>query len=266
MFRMLSMFLIAVLAAPGAVPPARASGDFGPELAEFHKHIDDYRADVQRLIGEADAIVDAYRQGGDARAMVQALIESWEEVGVHGAIETRATILYPTVWQAVLGLLQAVDSDAGVEQVRAAADQVGVALWQGFGGVRLAAYQVQQGQAAESAAPVAPQGNAAEQLAQIRAELEQAVQAYLAGNLARAETLIHDAYMKRFELLEGDLIGQDAELVEDLELDFNARLPQLMQQGAGEAEVRAKLGDMLADLERAAKLLQQAEAERPEVF
>jgi len=265
MFRTLRMILIGALAALIAVSPARAGGDFGPELAEFHKHIDDYRADVERLIGEADAVVETYRAGGDAKAGVQALIESWEEVGVHGAIETRAMVLYPTIWQAILGLMQAVEGDAGAEPVQAAADQVGVALWQGFGGVRLAASQAQQGQA-DAPTAAAPDGDAAEQIAQIRTELEQSVEAYLAGDLARAESLIHDAYMKRFEFLEGDLIAQDAELVEDLELDFNARLPQLMQGGADEAEVRARLDDMLADLERAGELLEQAEAARPEVF
>ncbi len=265
MSRFLCLLSLLVAAATISVAPVHAHGEAGEDLAEFHKHIDDYRADVERLIGEADAIVEVYREGGDAEAGVQSLIESWEEVGIHAAIETRATILYPLVWQAVLGLMQAVEGDAGVEQVRAAAADIGAALWQGLGGVRLAAFQVEQGQAVAAPTP-AHAGGGAEQIAQIRTELEQALEAYAAGDLKRAEMLVHDAYMKRFEYLEGDLIGQDAELVEDLELDFNARLPQLMQQGAKVAALRDKLDDMFADLDRAAELLARAEADRPKVF
>lgn len=265
MMRFFFPLLIITLAGLIAVADVRASGEFGPELAEFHKHIDDYQAEVERLIGQANAVAATYRDGGDAKAAVQALIDSWEDVGVHGAIETRATILYPTIWQAIVGLMQAIENDAGHEPVQVAANTLGGALWQGFGGVRLAAFQVEQGQTA-SAPPAAPEGDYGEQIAHIRDSLERAVEAYADGDLRRAEALIHDAYMKRFEFLEGDLIGKDAGLVEDLEMDFNARLPRLMQQGAKPAEVRAKLDDMLTDLDRAAELLARADADRPEVF
>jgi len=246
---------------------AQAGGNFGPELEEFYKHLDDYQAEVVTLIEETEAIVAAYPNADSVKPMVDALLERWEEVGLHGAIETRAPILYPTVWRALLGLIQATEGDMPAEQVAASADEVAAALWQGLGGVRLAAYQVQQDpDAVDAVAETPPDGDRGEQIARIKEELQQAAAAYADGNLARAETLIHDAYMKRFEYLEGDLIGQDAELVEKLELDFNARLPQLMEQGAEQAEIQARLSEMFADLDRAAELLAQAEAERPEVF
>ena len=242
-----------------------AHGDFDDALAEFHKHIDDYRADARRLIDEAETVAATYRDGGDAAALIQPLIDSWEEVGIHGAIETRATVIYPNVWQGILGLKQAVENDAGVEAVEGAADTLAGALWQGLGAVRLAASQVGQDEPA-SAPPSPPEGDSAEQIAHIQAELEQAVEAYAEGDLKRAEALVHDAYLQRFEFLEGELIAQDAALVEDLELDFNARLPQLMQQGAEVEAVREKLDEMRADLDRAGELLAAAEAERGEVF
>jgi len=265
---MMRIFHLSLAAAALALLPLgmlHAHGDFDDELAEFHKHIADYRADVERLTGEAEAIAATYRDGGDAAAMLQPLIDSWEEVGIHGAIETRATVIYPNVWQGILGLKQAVENDAGVEPVQSAVEALAGALWQGLGAVRLAASQVRQGEPA-SAPPSPPEGDSAEQIARIQSELEQAVEAYAGGDLERAEKLVHDAYMQRFEFLEGELIAQDAALVEDLELDFNARLPQLMQQGADLEAVRDKLDEMHAELDRAGELLAAAEAERGEVF
>lgn len=176
-----------------------------------------------------------------------------------------ATVTYPGVWQRIVGLREAVESHADIDRVQAAADELAAALWQGLGAVRLVASQVESGEAA-SAPSDPPEGDSGEQIAHIQDALKQAVAAYDDGDLERAEKLIHDAYMQRFEFLEGDLIAQDAELVEKLELDFNAGLPRLMQQGAELEKVRAKLDEMLADLDRADQLLTKAESDRESVF
>ena len=98
------------------------------------------------------------------------------------------------------------------------------------------------------------------------ADLEQAVAAYEANELARAEGLIHQTYMSRFEGLEGDLIERNPELVSSLERDFNATLPLLMQQRAGSEEVQATLRSMTERLETAGAILESVEQTRPEVF
>lgn len=265
----LPTLLAAALVAALAVTPlqsARAHGDLDEAaLAEFQLHLDDYKAEVEELVAEVGPVVAAYDQGEDASAMAAALIEHWEEVGVHGAIETHATITYPSVWQALISLQQAVAGDDGAAVARAG-EGVGAALWQGFGAVRLAAYQVTSG-----AAPVAAQGDEAplsgpETVDQIIADLEAAVRAYDAGNLDQAERLIHDTYMTRFEGLEGDLIESDPDLVSRLEKDFNANLPLLMQRGADSAAVRKQLAAMTEQLETASLLLEQAQRTRSEVF
>ena len=256
------LFLLALVL---AFSSAHAHGDYEADVDEFHLRLDEYRQDVMRLLDCADEIAAAYSNEADAETSAQKLIDLWEEVAVHGAIERKASILYPPVWQAISNLQQALKTDAGEADLQAAQDDLAVALWQGLGGVTLAANQYEQGMD-QVAAPAAPEGDYAEQIAAIRDELEQAVQAYADNDVKQAQKLVYNAYMQRFEFLEADLIAQDAELVEKLELDFNAGLPQLMQQGADVAAVREKLARMNAELDQAEALLAASEANRSEVF
>ena len=245
--------------------PALGHGEVDEDmLAEFQRHLDDYREDVEHLIEELDPILEAHAAGRDTEAAVAELIEHWEEVAIHAAIETRATVTYPTVWQAVIGLQQATAGGADDAAVEAAAERVKAALWQGYGAVRLAASQV--GQA--STAPRADQAPASgpETIERILADLEAAVAAYDDGEVTRAEELIHATYMNRFEGLEGDLIARDPDLVSRLEKDFNATLPLLMQQGAPAERVDEQLAAMRAQLETASRILEDVEQSRSEVF
>lgn len=267
MHRSVTFVTALALAASLAAMPARtlAHGEVDEaQLAEFHKHLDDYQADVQGLVTEADAIVQAHAAGRDVSGQVNSLIEQWEEVGVHAAIETRATITYPGVWQALIGLQQAVAAGKPADDIARAGERVEAALWQGFGAVRLAASQV--GTMPASARPDAEPASGPEAVQQIIADLDQAVAAYEADELQRAEALIHETYMTRFEGLEGDLIERDAELVSSLERDFNATLPLLMQQGAPMEEVQTRLEQMKDQLRAAGDILAQVERSRSEVF
>jgi hypothetical protein len=247
------------------VEQARAHGEVDEEeLASFQEHLDDYRQDVSVLVGEVDAIVAAHAAGQDLAGRVPDLIEQWEDVGVHAVIETHATPLYPGVWQGVVALQQAVESDQSTEAVAAAGERLKAALWQGLGAVRLAASQV----GTEGAAVVTETSPASgpETVRQIMADLDQAVAAYRADDLARAEALIHETYMTRFEGLEGDLIAHDPDLVTDLERDFNATLPLQMQEGAPLEEIQATVRSMKAQLETASDILASVERSRSEVF
>lgn len=245
--------------------PAFGHGEVDEDmLAEFQLHLDDYREDVEHLIEELAPIVDAHAAGRDTGDAMAELIEHWEDVAIHAAIETRATVTYPTVWQAVIGLQQATSGGADAAAVQAAAERVKAALWQGYGAVRLAASQV--GQATAAPAESEPPASGPETVARIIEDLEAAVAAYRDDELSRAEGLIHAAYMNRFEGLEGDLIARDPELVSRLEKDFNATLPLLMQQGAPLARVNEQLDAMRAQLETASRILEDVEQSRSEVF
>jgi len=235
-------------------------------LAEFHLHLDDFRADVEHLAEELPAVVRAHAAGRDTDAAMTELIEHWEEVGLHAAVESKAMALYPGIWQAIIALQQVAGSDRSTADVEAAAARVEAALWQGLGALRLAASQVEAGTATAPAVAAGEALSGPETVARIVADLEQALAAYRDDELARAESLIHQTYMTRFEGLEGDLIARDPELVSRLERDFNATLPLLMQEGADLARVNAALDAMKRQLETASEILRDVEQARSDVF
>lgn len=255
--------LIALSAAP--VQQALGNGDFDEaELADFQHHLDQYRTDVEGLIADLEPIVSGYAAGKDVTSNTAALIEHWEGVHIHGAIERKATLAYPGVWMAVIALQQAVAGGKPVDQISDAAEEVKAALWQGLGAVRMAA-SLADGEAPAQTTEAEPMSSA-ETVAQIVADLDAAVAAYQADKLRDAQALIHETYMTRFEGLEGDLIARAPELVSSLERDFNATLPLLMQQGASLDEVNDALQAMKDQLENAGDILQQVEQDRSEVF
>ena len=72
--------------------------------------------------------------------------------------------------------------------------------------------------------------------------------------------------MQRFEGIEGTLIESDADLVTDLEKDFNATLPLLIERSASADKLAAAVKSMNAKLDRAQKILDEAAANKPSVF
>ena len=70
--------------------------------------------------------------------------------------------------------------------------------------------------------------------------------------------------MNIFEGVEGALIEQDADLVEDLEKDFNVTLPQGLDKSA--KKVEKIVAAMEKKLKRAEKLLEKAKTEEKDVF
>lgn len=257
---LLASLALALLPASGAL---FAHGDV--DVDDFQLHLDDYEAEVLELSADVDALVADALAGAATGAALEALIDHWEEVGVHAAIESKSPPLYPGIWQALIAFREAVAGDAGESALAERADAVRAALWQGLGGVKLAASQVADG-AAATADPGSEPAAAAATIAAIGEALDAAAAAYAEGDLDRAESLIHDAYMNRFEGLEGALIAEDAALVSDLEEAFNARLPLLMQRGADLETVRAEVRAIRESLARAGVLLREAAGERSEVF
>jgi len=269
--RALATVAMALLALPWA-PTVYATGDFGAHLENFEEHVDDYEADVRALIETLDGIVADYAQDGEAPDGMRPFIEHWERVGYHGAVETQAQTLYPPIWMGIGRLNRALANQAPLEEVRAGRERLEVALWQGMGGVKLAAARRRAGGGGRQAA--APHDHedrrqdvdAATTVDRIQESLAEAIASYRQGRVDRARKTIHDAYMERFEGLEGELIERDAQLVAGLEEDFNASLPLLLEEGAPVSEVRALVEQMNAELDRARELLRAAEDERSEVF
>ena len=256
----LALFLAAALPAT-----AQAHGEVGEHVEEFHKHLDDYARDVQALAKQIDRVVEAHRDGDDdAAKAAKELAHQWEEVKYHAAVEQQTSPLYAPIWQALVGLREAIQDDKDAQTVHQRGEQLKAALHQGLGALKLKADMPDHG-AADSGKTHADEGVHAT-LKRIRDHLDQAVAEYADGHADDAKSLIEDAYFNNFEGLEGDLIEQDPDLVADLEKDFNAHLLGLINGGVPEAEVQAKVDAMKDKLDRAEKLLEQAGDDHGEVF
>ncbi|MDZ7784237.1 MAG: hypothetical protein U5K56_15300 [Halioglobus sp.] len=243
---------------------AAADGPVGEHVNDLEAHLDEYSAEVVQLIDRIDGIVGAYDKGGLQSAKPEAVVEAWESVKFHSAIETHHVPLYASVWQGLVGVRTAIEQEAPIAAVRAEQEKLEQALWQSLGAVKLAARYQKRGllpavEATEAATP-------AETIDIIQRQLDRVVAKYAEQLTAAATGIVHDTYLQRFEGIEGQLIEQDAELVEDLEVDFNVTLPKALQDGAPVDKVRQIVEDMQAKLERAKTLLEEAEQNRADVF
>ncbi len=252
-------------AVPAFPLSALATGEPGEHIEDFQDHIEDYTSDVDRLAQELDAIAERYGQGEEVDSDVAAFVESWEEVRYHAAVEEVATSLYPPIWQAIGGLRQAVKGEESPEAVRERTDRLKAALHQGLGGLKVKAQLAKAGDRSEEATEP-DEADSEKAFQDIRDHLDQAVTEYEEGNPDRARSLIQDAYFNRFEGLEGPLIEQDPELVRNLELAFNAELPQLIDEGAPVDRVRERARGMKDALAKAEELYREAESDGGEVF
>ena len=259
-----TLFVCLCLGAAGAV---QAHGELSP-VDDLTAHIGDYEKEVADMRSTVDSIVADYAAGEAVADRVDALVETWEEVEFHEAVETHAMPLYPSIWIALGGLREAVDesgADADVQQWQRRLEQ---ALYEGVGALKLAATQQDdESDTAETAAH--GHGAAADErptITIIKDNLQSVVDTYRDGDSETAKSLLHQTYMERFEGIEGDLIERDADLVTDLEKDFNATLPLLMEKQASADDLAAEVEKMNVKLDRAQTLLDDAAKDQSSVF
>lgn len=242
---------------------AHGHGEYGEHVEQFEDHLDTYAADVQAMSATVDAIAE-----GDKN--MDALIEQWEAVKFHGAVEEVTAPLYPPVWAGISQLRNALDEQAEPAVVRERAEALKAALNQGLGALKWAA--ASGGQAAddhhedEHGHDESQPATGPDAVDTIIEELEQAVALYQNDEVEQAQALIRKAYLQRFEYLEGDLIEQDAKLVAALEEDFNGHLPTLMTDGADMAAINGRLDTMRERLNRAKQMLADSAEDKPDVF
>lgn len=242
----------------------RASGAIGEHVNDLSSHIDQYTQDVNWLIGKVDGIVDAYEKGGLTAAQPAAVVDHWEAVDFHSAIETNYVPLYGAIWQGLFGVRTAIENEQPVATVRAEQQKLEQALWQSLGAVKVAADYQKRGllptvENTEAASPM-------ETVDIIQRNLDRVVAKYAEKLPEDAIALVQDIYLNRFEGIEGDLIALDADLVEDLEVDFNVRLQKAIQDGRTVGEVRDVVVAMQGKLDKCRALLEKAKSSRSEVF
>jgi hypothetical protein len=243
-----------------------ANGPVGEHVNHLADHIDAYTEEVNWLVGKMDAMVATYAKKGPKAAQTDKVVEYWESVNVHAAIETNYIPIYASIWQGFYGVKGAIDEKKPLAEVQKQQQKLAQSLWQALGAVKLAAQYQQRGLLDKvkttDAAPTSPAGT----LDEIKHRLDQVVAKHAEKLTDVATALVHDTYLNLFEGVEGALIEQDAKLVEDLEKDFNVTLPQAIAKQQSVDDVRQVVQAMQGKLKRAKALLVKAEQERKDVF
>lgn len=241
---------------------------------DLQSHIGDYEKEISSMNDTVAAIVADYESGDSVTDRVDSLVDVWENVEFHEAVETNAMALYPPIWTALGGLREAVDQpDANAEAERWQ-QRVESALHEGLGALKLVA--TQQASSSPNLAATGDADTAAVNqktanddrptIVVIKDNLQQVVERYRDGDAAAANKLLQQTYMQRFEGIEGALIEHDADLVTELEKDFNGTLPLLMEKKASANELGSHVDKMNAKLDRAQKLLDKSAGSQSSVF
>ncbi|GGW84525.1 hypothetical protein [Alteromonas halophila] len=258
--------LLAALSAPLFSHVALANGEITDQVNHLSDHIDEYNEEVHWLQEKFGGVVDAYEEKGKGKVDTHQLIEFWEEVNFHSAIETQYVPIYASIWQGIYGVKQAIDEGADVAKVRSEEARLQQALWQALGAVKLAAQYQQRGLVEKIQTTQSEPTSGPDVIDDIKQRLHRVVAKYAEQLHEVATTLVHETYMQRFEGIEGALIEQDAALVESLEKDFNVTLPQAIDKDAGVDSVRDVVETMQKKLDKARGLLVEAEENRKSVF
>ncbi|MEM6583543.1 MAG: hypothetical protein AAF699_19855 [Pseudomonadota bacterium] len=243
---------------------AAASGAIGDHVNDMSANLDNYTEEVVWLIGQVDVIVDTYENEGTKAAAPEAVVDHWEAVDFHSAIEVNYIPLYASIWQGLFGVRVAIEEGAPIVVVRAEQDKLEQTLWQSLGAVKVAAQYQERGLLpdVEATTPDSP----IETLDVIKQRLDRTLAKYAEKLDDEAIGIVQDTYLNLFEGIEGMLIEQDADLVESLEIDFNVALPKAIQDGESVDEVRAVIEGMKDKLDRCKTLLKEAQEQRSDVF
>lgn len=255
----------AVFAAALVLQPVAsvASGEPGEHVEDLKGHLDEYEQEVNEFNKRADDMVSRYEADGADGVDTGELVDFWEEVKFHGALEQNYVPVYAAVWQGIYGVKEGIDEGESADDVRAEQQALAQALWQGLGAVKLAARNQAEGDGKEQASEDESGSSVVER---IIANLEEVTVETAEGHREEASELVHDTYMDLFEGIEGALIEQDAELVESLEKDFNVTLPELLEKEASVSKVTDQVDAMTEKLERAGELLEKSQKDEGEVF
>jgi hypothetical protein len=102
----------------------------------------------------------------------------------------------------------------------------------------------------EKEAQATPQ-EAIAHIGEVRMGIDEALKTYAAGDAAKADELVGDAYLQHFELVEGPLEKADEELNEKLEDSIREELRGKIKDEAPKAEVQQLADAIKADLTKA---------------
>jgi hypothetical protein len=104
----------------------------------------------------------------------------------------------------------------------------------------------------ESATPA----EAVAEIGEIKTLLATAVDQVGAGDAEAADETVGDAYLEHFESVEDPLGERDHDLMEELEEAISTDLRQEIKDGKSADEIKTKVDEIDADLDRAVEVLQ----------
>lgn len=255
-----------LLASAFVTQPALANGPIGEHVNHLQENLKDYSEEVEWMVGKVDTMVSNYSKSGAKAVKSDDLIEYWESVKFHSAIETNYVPVYASIWQGIYGVKMAIDNNKPAQEVRKQQKAMNIALWQGLGAVKLAAKFQQKGLLDTVKATATEGMTQSATIDEIKHKLDRVVAKFAERLNDEATEIVHDTYLHLFEGVEGTLIEQDAKLVEVLEKDFNVTLPQTIKSAKSVDEVRDVVSDMHTKLDRAKTLIKKAEESRKDVF
>lgn len=255
-----------LLASSFVTQPVLANGPIGEHVNHLQENVKDYSEEVEWMVNKVDTMVSDYESKGAKAVNSDDLIEYWESVKFHSAIETNFVPVYASIWQGIYGVKTAIDNNKPATDARKEQQAMNIALWQGLGAVKLAAKFQQKGLLKEVKATATTMMTQSATIDEIKHKLDRVVAKYAERLNSEATEIVHDTYLHLFEGVEGTLIEQDANLVEVLEKDFNVTLPKAISDNKSVNEVRDVVIDMHTKLDRAKVLLEKAEKERKDVF
>lgn len=248
------------------VHPALANGPIGEHVNHLQANLKTYNEEVEWMVAKVDTMVNDYEKKGVKAVNSDDLIEYWESVKIHSAIETNYVPVYASIWQGLYGIKMAIDNKQAVSDVRKQQHAMNNALWQGLGAVKLAATFQQKGLLQSIKITATANMTQSATIDEIKHKLDRVVAKYAERLSDEATSIVHDTYLHLFEGVEGTLIAQDAKLVEILEKDFNVTLPQAISTNKSVDQVRDVVTDMQIKLDRAKILIKKAEDTRKDVF
>lgn len=242
-----------------AMQPAVAHGPIGDHVNHLSENLDKYTKEVSWLIGKVDGIVSRYEKSGVKASRAEAITEHWEAVNFHSAIETSYVPVYAAIWQGLFGVKESIENKAPIATVREEQRKLEQALWQALGAVKLAAQYQERGLLDKIRTTEGGPANSIETLGEIKMQLDRVVAKYAEKLADESVAIVHDTYQNLFEEIEGELIGLNANLTEDLEKDFNVTLPKAIQNKASVDKVRQVVTAMHGKLNQARSLLTKSE-------
>ncbi len=243
-------------------------GEIGDDIQDLQSHLEEYEEDLRKVMSKYDGVVQTYEEKGGEGLDTEQLLTFWEDAKIHYAIELNYIPIYVKIWQSIYAIKEGIETGKSGGEVEGSQETLEATLWQALGAVKMAA-MVQKSKAAEGAietkikevesSPVAT-------LAQVKDKLDRVMAKCAERDYEAAMEMLHDTYLNLFEGVEGMLIEKDADLVVDLEKDFNVTLPKQIEAEASLDEIKKSTAAMKEKLDKASKLLADAKKDEKKVF